>query len=109
MIYLKGITEEQNVLVPRNYRTGEYDGYSLVMQSTVDLQETILPLSDVKPAGDYIDCVLTLPRQMATGEYQYTLKGDMEELSTGLAVVTWEDEAPKEYRRLIQYEQYGER
>lgn len=106
MIYLKGKTEEQNVLVPRNYRTGEYDGYSLVLQSTVDLRETILPLSDVKPAGDYIDCVLTLPGQMAAGEYQYTLKGDMEELSTGLAMIDWEDTNPKEYRKEIQYEQY---
>lgn len=106
MIYLYHTTGQQEVFVPRNYRTGTYDGYSLGLVSTVDLTETIVPLAEVKPAGDYLDCILTLPHEMQTGEYQYTLRGDREELSTGVAVVVWEEEDVKEFKEEIQYIQY---
>ncbi|MCM1503398.1 MAG: hypothetical protein NC115_12160 [Bacteroidales bacterium] len=106
MIYLNNTTEEQLVFVPRNYRTDATRDYRLVLYSTVDHVETAVALSGVEVAGDYLSCNMTLPDEMAEGEYQYLLTGDGEELSTGLAVISWKEMKNKQYMEVIQYEQY---
>lgn len=104
MIYLKNISQAQEVMIPRN-GSDVTGNMSLKIQDTTDLQEFTLSVQDQHTSGLYFVVNVTLPQDLSDGEYKYTLmKGDSL-LSNGLLMVG--DLAdPTEYEKTINYRQY---
>ena len=104
MIYLKNISEEQTILVPRNGEivTGEM---ALVMRNTTDLQETTLSVTDLNTSGLYFNLAVALPGGLADGEYQYTLIDGNILVSQGLLYIG-DLHSTSQYEKTIRYKQY---
>ena len=104
MIYLKNISDAQNLMIPRNggIVTGEM---TLVMRNTTDLQETTLSVTDLNTSGLYFNLAVALPGGLADGEYQYSLKNGNIQVSCGLLYVG-ELQSPSQHETTITYKQY---
>ena len=104
MIYLKNISDAQILMIPRNGEivTGEM---SLVMRNTTDQQETTLSVTDLNTSGLYYNLAVALPKEIADGEYQYTLKDSNIQVSCGLLYIG-DPQSPSQYERTITYQQY---
>ena len=72
MIYLKNISEEQTILVPRNGEmvTGDV---TLVMCNTTDHQEVTLPVRVQTTSQIYVKMVVALPVAPHVGAWIETL------------------------------------
>ena len=104
MIYLKNISEEQTILVPKNGEmvTGDV---TLVMCNTTDHQEVTLPVREQTTSQIYVKMAVALPEGLADGEYQYTLMDGNILVSQGLLYVG--DLHPtSQYEKTIRYKQY---
>lgn len=104
MIYLKNISDAQNLMIPRNggIVTGEM---TLVMRNTTDLQETTLSVTDLNTSGLYFNLAVALPGGLADGEYQYSLKNGNIQVSCGLLYVG-DLQSPSQHETTITYKQY---
>lgn len=104
MIYLKNISNAQILMIPRNggIVTGEM---TLVMRNTTDLQETTLSVTDLNTSRLYFNLAVTLPRGLADGEYQYSLKNGNIQVSCGLLYVG-DLQSPSQHETTITYKQY---
>ena len=104
MIYLKNISDAQNLMIPRNggIVTGEM---TLVMRNTTDLQETTLSVTDLNTSGLYFNLAVALPGGLADGEYQYPLKNGNIQVSCGLLYVG-DLQSPSQHETTITYKQY---
>lgn len=104
MIYLKNISEEQTILVPRNGEmvTGDV---TLVMCNTTDHQEVTLHVRDINTSGLYLNLAVALPEGLADGEYQYTLKDSNILVSQGLLYIG-DLHSTSQYEKTIRYKQY---
>ena len=104
MIYLKNISEEQTILVPRNGEmvTGDV---TLVMCNTTDHQEVTLPVREQTTSQSYVKIAVALPEGLADGEYQYTLKDGNILVSQGLLYIG-DLQSPMQNEKIITYKQY---
>ncbi len=104
MIYLKNISEEQTILVPRNGEivTGDV---TLVMCNTTDHREVTLPVREQTTSQSYVKMVVSLPEGLADGEYQYNLMDGNILVSQGLLYIG-DLQSPSQYERTISYKQY---
>lgn len=104
MIYLKNITEAQNVFIPRNLEADE-ENLILELIGTSTRKITIDNVVDLKTSREYYRLAITLP-MVATGEYEYTLRSREQILSTGVAFIGEIAPIGKQYKnKIIQYEQ----
>ena len=104
MIYLKNISDAQILMIPRNggIVTGEM---SLVMRNTTDQKETTLSVTDLNTSGLYFNIAVALPRGLADGEYQYSLKNGDIQVSCGILYVG-NLQSPSQHETTITYKQY---
>ena len=104
MIYLKNISEEQTILVPRNGEmvTGDV---TLVMCNTTDHQEVTMHVREQTTTQIYMKMAVALPEGLADGEYQYTLKDGNILVSQGLLYVG-DLQSPMQNEKTIRYKQY---
>lgn len=104
MIYLKNISDAQNLMIPRNGEivTGEM---ALVMRNTTDHQETTLSVTDLNTSALYFNLAVALPGGLADGEYQYSLKDGNNQVSCGLLYVG-DLQSPSQHETTITYKQY---
>ena len=104
MIYLKNISEEQIILVPRNGEmvTGDV---TLVVCNTTDHQEVTLPVREQTTSQIYIKMAVALPEGLVDGEYQYTLKDGNILVSQGLLYIG-DLHSTSQYENTIRYKQY---
>lgn len=72
---------------------------SIINQSVFRLNVIDAAISDL-----YFRVSVMLPSDFPSGEYEYVLSDNTGELSTGLLIVG-ELSSPKEYKKVIQYEQ----
>lgn len=109
MIYLKNITEEQEVFLPIIERKGTNATYTLRLRSTMT-GEAILDdilVEDLNLFADYYEFVFCLPSFVATGTYRIDV------LQAGVVVCTMlaQVEAPEyfvEANNDLKFKQYGE-
>ena len=104
MIYLKNISDAQNLMIPRNGEivTGDMD---LVIRNTTDHQETTLSVTNLNTSGLYFNLAVALPGGLANGEYQYSLKNGNIQVSCGLLYVG-DLQSPIQKEITITYKQY---
>lgn len=118
MIYLQNTTESQFLFVPKSMNRGFHVGglrasgavmsTMFVAKSTIDLaweiQEQVHDMGDF---GLYYVIEIHLPAGIPDGEYEYTLRNNINgTLSTGLLVIG-EKALVEEYNKEIVYEQYS--
>ena len=105
MIYLNNTTEAQVVFIPRD--TNLTGTLQFTARSTVGLD---IPISatmlDLKVHRLCYALAVTLPEDIATGEYEYTLRAGEEIVSTGLLVIRDGLTKAEQYNKEITYEQY---
>lgn len=105
MIYLQNIPTAQAVFIPKN---GPIPSGELTFKafSTIDREiEIDAQVIDVSQAGLYLHLAVAIQGDIPNGEYEYTLTGDGDILSTGLLIVG-EGFGPDQYEKVITYEQY---
>lgn len=104
MIYLNNTTEKQTLYIPR---MRELSGGDLFFKakSRMESQELNLHCEDDMTSILYHKIAVTLPENIAEGEYDYILGNGLGELSCGLLVIG-ELDKPFEYDNTIEYEQY---
>ena len=79
----------------------------LSIRNTTDLRVYDFEVTDKGTSAAYYTFDITLPDDIADGEYQYTLSSGDETLSTGLLYIQGKVNHPKEqYDKQITYEQY---
>ena len=105
MIYLKNTTDAQVVFIPRDT---DFSGtLQFTARSTVGLD---IPISatmlDLKVHRLCYALAVTLPEDIATGEYEYKLTAGGNLVSTGILVVQDGQAATEQYNKEIVYEQY---
>lgn len=105
MIYLKNTTDAQVVYIPRDT---DFSGtLQFSARSTVGLD---IPISatmlDLKVHRLCYALAVTLPEDVATGEYEYKLTAGGNLVSTGILVIQDDRAATGQYNKQIQYEQY---
>ena len=103
MIYLKNISTPQVMFIPRCMEAN--GGLVLSLKSTINQSVTQLNVIDAAISDLYFKVSVKLPADVCSGEYEYALSDNNGELSTGLLNVV-ESTSPKEYNKVIQYEQY---
>ena len=102
MIYLKNISTPQELFVPR---CREANGnLMLSLKNTINLYDIPLLVIDFATSHQYFRFSVMLPVDLPSGEYEYSLSDDAGVISTGLLIVG-ESSSPKEYNKVIQYEQ----
>ena len=105
MIYLKNTTESQVVFIPRD--TDLTGTLQFTARSTVGLD---IPISatmlDLKVHRLCYALAVTLPEDIATGEYEYALRAGGEKVSTGLLIIRDGITQAEQYNKDITYEQY---
>lgn len=105
MIYLKNTTDAQVVFIPRDT---DFSGtLQFTARSTVGLD---IPISatmlDLKVHRLCYALAVTLPEDIATGEYEYKLTAGGNLVSTGILVIQDGKAATGQYNQNITYEQY---
>lgn len=105
MIYLKNTTDAQTVFIPRD--TDLTGTLLFTARSTVGLD---IPISatmlDLKVHRLCYALAVTLPEDIATGEYEYKLTAGGNLVSTGVLVVQDGPAPTGQYNQSITYEQY---
>lgn len=105
MIYLKNTTDAQTVFVPRD--TDHTGTLQFSARSTVGLD---IPISatmlDLKVHRLCYALAITLPEDIATGEYEYRLTAGGNLVSTGILVIQDGPAPTGQYNHSITYEQY---
>ena len=105
MIYLKNTTDAQTVFVPRD--TDHTGTLQFSARSTVGLD---IPISatmlDLKVHRLCYALAVTLPEDIATGEYEYRLTAGGNLVSTGILVIQDGPAPTGQYNHSITYEQY---
>lgn len=105
MIYLNNTTEAQVVFIPRD--TDLSGTLQFSARSTVGLDIPIAAtMVDLKVHRLCYALAVTLPENIATGEYEYTLKAGGEKVSTGLLIIKDGLTDAEQYNKEITYEQY---
>lgn len=109
MIYLKNITEEQEVFLPIIERKGANATYTLRFRSTMTGEAVLddILVEDLNLFADYYEFVFTLPSLVATGTYR------LDVLQAGAIVCTMlaQVEAPEYFTEAnidLIFKQYGE-
>lgn len=104
MIYLKNITKEQSVYVPRQGKS--IDGEVRLKAKTTIGSSTISKVVKVTEVSDgYLLLSLALPIKAHSGEYQYEVSDYNGVISAGL--LTIEGESDKvQFEKEVIYEQY---
>lgn len=109
MIYLKNITEEQEVFLPIIERKGANATYTLRLRSTMTGEAVLddILVEDLNRFADYYEFVFCLPSLVATGTYRIDV------LQAGAVVCTMlaQVEAPEyfvEANNDLKFKQYGE-
>ena len=107
MIYIKNTPKkQQTVVIPT---TGAIVGaYTLSLFSTVDRREVLQVLRYGTGKRLSVSAKLTVPDDLADGEYEYRITVGKEVTDTGLAFVG-ERITEKQYHENVQYKQYGEK
>lgn len=107
MIYLKNITEEQEIFIPIASEDREVWKVTLHIKSTISSDN--FSIDGVVGIGSalYYPMMVELSEDIPSGEYKYTLSDEVGVLSTGLLVIG-DLENPTEYNKEITYEQYTE-
>ena len=103
MIYLKNISESQDVFVPKG-KLAE-GGLVFAIKGVISHAEISMNVFDLGTSDLYFRFSLLLPEGIPAGEHEYTLSDENGVLSTGLLIVG-EPSSPIEYDKMIQYEQY---
>ena len=103
MIYLKNISTSQGVFIPKC--RGAKGDLLFSLKNTVNQSVTEISVVDEWTRGLYFKFEVKLPAEVASGEYEYSLTDDAGVLSEGILIVG-ESSNPKEYNKVIQYEQY---
>ena len=103
MIYLKNILTPQGVFIPKC--RGAKGDLMFSLKNTVNQSVTEMSVVDEWTRGLYFKFEVKLPAEVASGEYEYSLTDDAGVLSEGILIVG-ESSNPKEYNKVIQYEQY---
>ena len=105
MIYLQSEPEAQVVFIPNNGVEAVGD-MVFRAKSTIDLDVKIeQKVIDLGTSEQYYNIAIDVPEGIPAGEYEYTLHGGDNILSTGLLVIG-ENARPNEYEKAITYEQY---
>ncbi len=105
MIYLKNTTDAQVVYIPRD--TDFTGTLQFSARSTVGLDIPIsATLLDLKVHRLCYALALTLPEDIATGEYEYKLTAGGNLVSTGILVILDGPAPTGQYNQTITYEQY---
>lgn len=104
MIYLKNITDAQQLYIPRNGEEVAGD-MILKMRNTTDETEISVSVTDLHTSGLYFNLAVTLPSGLAVGEYAYSLVSGSLVMSCGLVYIG-EFKSPSQYDENITYIQY---
>lgn len=105
MVYLKNTTDAQVVYIPRD--TDHTGTLQFSARSTVGLDIPIqATMLDLKVHRLCYALAVTLPEDIATGEYEYKLTAGGNLVSTGILVVQDGQAATEQYNKEIVYEQY---
>lgn len=102
MIYLKNISKQQEVFIPKGVETR--GALVLRLHNTINQSVIRMDVTDSRDSDLYYIISLQLPADMQSGEYEYSLLDDAGVVSTGLLIVR-ESSSPIEYNNVIQYEQ----
>lgn len=114
MIIVQKSTYPVRMYVPLNGYTQQPQELAFSAISTAD--NTALELVITKSViaefgantGAFIALYVTLPEDMALGEWEYTLAADGEAVSQGIMQVTEDGGEPAQYNANDEYKQYGE-
>ena len=109
MIYLKNITEEQEVFLPIIERKGANATYTLRLRSTMTGEVVLddILVEDLNLFADYYEFVFALPSPIATGTYRLDVLQAGAIVCTMLAQVE-EPEYFIESDNDMKFKQYGE-
>lgn len=106
MIYLNNTTESQVVYIPRD--TDLSGTLQMSARSTVGLDIVLnVTMLDLKLHRLCYAMAVTLPDGTPSGEYEYILRADGEQVSTGVMVVRDGTTDAEQYNKEITYEQYN--
>jgi hypothetical protein len=87
MVYLKNITTEQALFVPKTGAVPQGD-LSFVAKSTIDLDVKVnQAVVDLITSKYYFKFNITLPENLPDGEYEYSVKAGNETIASGLLVI----------------------
>ena len=110
MIYISNKETAQEVYVPRNGWMPAIDAnvvFSAV--STSELTKVDITVSEWEVRGSYLLLKVLLPAEIFPGEWVYRLGLEGEPIvSQGVLSITEDEEAVKQYNKVITYKQYGE-
>lgn len=104
MLYLKNITDAQELMIPRD---GDMSSgfMSLILKSTIDMAVRSFQVSSDRTSQHYFKLSVNLQADMPNGEYEYSLMNGQILLSRGLLIIG-ENVRMSEYNNTITYEQY---
>lgn len=105
MVYLQNTTDAQVLMIPRDGNR-ESGILSLKVRNTTDQQKFTLEVSDLETSDHYFNLAVTLPEELPTGEYEYSLEKDGIRFSQGLLMIG-DFSSPSQYETAINYQQYG--
>lgn len=108
MIYLRDITGAQDVYIPRNIRVYGADGWALELRNrTTGKRAVFSDLLDLEDKHLYVALRVDLAgKQIAKGEYFYTLRNGDTAVTSGILTVgetKTETKIYQEDRQMIQY------
>ena len=106
MLYLENIQESQVLIVPK---PGAVPTGELVFKakSSIDLDVKVEEqVQDLDVSGLYFFLAVALPANLPNGEYEYSLEGGNQVLSTGVLIIGTYANSTSQYNKEITYEQY---
>lgn len=104
MIYLRNITDAQSLMIPKNGEMA-HGQLSLVLRNTTNLEGPTFSVLDLDTSALYFNVAVTLPADIAEGEYQYQLMDGDVLVSCGLLYIG-DLQDPSQYQNTITYKQY---
>lgn len=104
MIYLRNTTDAQNMFIPKN-RDIDESQLTFVVRNTIELDGFTSVLTDLMTSDLYHHLAISLPENLADGEYHYSLMEGNILLSSGLLYIG-DLSHPQEYGKTINYTQY---
>lgn len=107
MLYLNNIQESQELLVPRNEAVSVNE-LIFKAKSTIDLDWKIeQEVTDSGASSLYYTVSISLPEGLPDGQYEYSLEGDGQVLSSGVLIIgQYDSPSSDQYQKEITYEQY---
>ena len=104
MIYLKNITKEQQVYVPRQGKSIEGE-VRLKAKTTIGSSRISIVVNATEVSDGYLLLTFTLPMKAHSGEYQYEVTDETGVVSAGLLTIEGESDKVQFVNEVI-YEQY---